>query len=145
MGIFFETKIMIETILDKLDKVRPSGKNQWMACCPAHEDKTPSLGLKELHDGRILINCLAGCGGADIMAAMGLSLSDLYPDGELREWMRGGGSKRQRERKQEVTRHLEEQVLHIASEDRRKGKRLSAADLERERQAFMRLRNMGYK
>ena len=132
-----------QTLLDRLTKIRRTGDNQWQACCPAHEDKTPSLSIKETRDGRILVRCFAGCGAADVVEAVGLTLSDLFPDGELQQWMRGGGNKRTVERKQATARHLEEQVLHIASEDRRKGKRLNKVDLERERQAFIRLRAMG--
>ena len=29
----------------------------WRAPCPAHEDKTPSLSIKEADDGAILLNC----------------------------------------------------------------------------------------
>lgn len=67
------------TILDRLQSVKATGHNQAMACCPAHDDRTPSLSIKETDEGRILIHCFAGCGAADIMDAIGLRLSDLYP------------------------------------------------------------------
>jgi hypothetical protein len=50
-----------------------------MAACPAHEDRTPSLSIRELPDGRVLIHCHAGCGAADVLTAVGLAFSDLYP------------------------------------------------------------------
>jgi len=111
-----------------------------MACCPSHEDKNPSLAIKELHDGRVLINCFAGCGGADIMAAIGMSLSDLYPDGELQEWMRSGGRKRAVERTQAKQLDQEYIVLAIATNARESGARLSQADMDREYQAYMAVR-----
>ena len=72
-----------ELLLSRLDKVRskPAGKYraQWDACCPAHPDKNPSLGIAEADDGRILVNCLAGCPIDDVVTAIGLELKDLYP------------------------------------------------------------------
>jgi hypothetical protein len=40
-----------------------------MVRCPAHEDRTPSLSIRQ---GRtsILVHCFAGCDGADVMRAM---------------------------------------------------------------------------
>jgi len=38
-----------------------------------------SLGVKELSDGRILINCFAGCGITNILGNVGLSLDDIVP------------------------------------------------------------------
>jgi hypothetical protein len=35
------------TILDKLDGVRSKGPGRWMARCPAHNDKTASLSIKD--------------------------------------------------------------------------------------------------
>ena len=67
-------------LLDRLDKVRPAGTGRWTARCPAHPDQSPSLSIKELDDQRILVHCFAGCGGSDVMAAIGLTLADLYPD-----------------------------------------------------------------
>jgi hypothetical protein len=50
-----------------------------MAACPAHEDRTPSLSIRELPDGCVLIHCHAGCGSADVLTAVGLAFADLYP------------------------------------------------------------------
>lgn len=70
---------MIEELLTRLDKV--SGKHpKWMAICPAHEDRSPSLVISETPEGTILIHCFAGCGAGDIMDAIGMSLSDLFSE-----------------------------------------------------------------
>lgn len=69
-----------DVLLSRLDKVRAAGAGRWMTACPAHADKTPSLSIRELEDGRILIKCFAGCGASDVMQAVGLSLADLFPN-----------------------------------------------------------------
>jgi putative DNA primase/helicase len=33
----------------------------WMACCPAHDDRTPSLSLRDSSSGVVLVCCHAGC------------------------------------------------------------------------------------
>ncbi|WP_297505067.1 CHC2 zinc finger domain-containing protein [Ferrovum sp.] len=66
--------------LSKLKKVKRTGQLRWMACCPAHEDKSPSLSVKEGKDGRILIHCFGGCGIADITRSLGIEIQDLFPE-----------------------------------------------------------------
>src|SRR5437764_432456 len=51
----------------------------WMARCPAHDDRSPSLSLKLAQDGRLLLYCFAGCTVHDIVTRLGLSLRDLFP------------------------------------------------------------------
>ena len=68
-----------ETFLEKLDGVLDRGNGQWLARCPAHDDKSPSLSIKEAADGTLLIHCFACCSPADVVAAVGLDLSDLFP------------------------------------------------------------------
>jgi len=71
----------IQRLLPLLDDVRPvSGGQQWMARCPAHNDRSPSLSLREGENGIVLINCFGGCSAEAVMAALGLQLRDLYPD-----------------------------------------------------------------
>jgi hypothetical protein len=41
----------------------------WIARCPAHQDRTPSLSLAECN-GRLLVHCHAGCAQADVIAAL---------------------------------------------------------------------------
>lgn len=70
----------VELLLNELHKVRKSGADSWMACCPAHDDKSPSLSVKEVAGGDILIHCFAGCEPHDILAAVGLKMADFWPD-----------------------------------------------------------------
>jgi len=69
----------VETILSRLQRVRTRGPGQHSACCPAHEDKGPSLSIKELPDGRVLLHCFAGCEVDAVLAAVGLEITDLFP------------------------------------------------------------------
>ncbi len=42
----------------------------WIARCPAHADKTPSLAIREGHDGRVLLKCHAGCTQWEVIGAL---------------------------------------------------------------------------
>lgn len=68
-----------EMLIPRLEKVRSRGPGSWMACCPAHDDKFPSLSIREAEDGKILLRCMAGCGLEEIVKAVGLEVSDLFP------------------------------------------------------------------
>ena len=69
-----------------LTKVK--GRNgSWTACCPAHDDKGPSLAVRENEDGRILLHCFAGCETANVLGAIGMDMTDLFPpDSKLRAY-----------------------------------------------------------
>lgn len=69
-----------ENLLSKLDRVKRTGAGRWIARCPAHDDKGPSLSIRETDDGRILLHCFGqGCSAAEIVAAVGLEITDLFP------------------------------------------------------------------
>lgn len=61
-------------------RARPSGCD-WWALCPVHRERTPSLSLKLLPDGAVLVHCF-GCGanGLDVCAALQLPSSALFPE-----------------------------------------------------------------
>jgi len=69
----------LECLLRHLDAVRESTPGSCMARCPAHEDRTPSLHIRECGDGTVLIHCFAGCPPAAVLEAVGLGLPDLFP------------------------------------------------------------------
>lgn len=97
----------IAELLTRLDKV--TGKfPKWKAICPAHADKSPSLSIKEISDGTILIHCFAGCGPSDIMDAIGMSLSELFPERAGRKDWRKESDKRNIKAEQERTAFLNE-------------------------------------
>ena len=68
-----------DSLVSLLEKVKSTGKNRWQARCPAHADKGPSLSIRETDDGRVLVHCFAGCSVHEIVQAVGLELSDLFP------------------------------------------------------------------
>jgi len=69
----------IEDVLQLLSGVRRTGKGQWEAKCPCHDDQRASLSIGLGDEGRILLNCHAGCTVEDVVRALGLKLSDLMP------------------------------------------------------------------
>lgn len=71
---------MIDMLLSSLDGVRETGRDRWLARCPAHDDRNPSLSVRNVDD-RLLIHCFAGCEPIDIINAVGLEFSDLFTDG----------------------------------------------------------------
>ena len=64
-------------LLDRLERVRQTGPGRWVARCPSHEDRSPSLSIREV-DGRVLLHDFGGCETGDVLAALGLSMSDLF-------------------------------------------------------------------
>ena len=66
-------------LLSRLNKVKSTGANKWKACCPAHDDKHPSLAITETSDGTVLVRCWSGCSADSIVRAIGLKLRDLFP------------------------------------------------------------------
>jgi len=69
----------IDKVLHGLGGAKQIGPGKWIALCPAHDDKRPSLSLKEAEDGKVLLHCWTGCGVDAIVGALGLNLSDLFP------------------------------------------------------------------
>lgn len=42
----------------------------WMARCPAHDDREPSLSIADARDGKVLVRCHAGCDQRDVIVAL---------------------------------------------------------------------------
>jgi hypothetical protein len=69
-----------EDVLDKLEVASRNGEKA-MSFCPAHDDRNnPSLSLKA-EDGKLLLNCFAGCRPEDIVSKIGLRMKDLFSEG----------------------------------------------------------------
>jgi replicative DNA helicase len=68
--------VQLDAFLERLEGVHKNAGG-WIARCPAHEDREPSLGITEGSDG-ILLQCYAGCATKDVLAALGLEWRDLF-------------------------------------------------------------------
>lgn len=63
-----------EQIANSLDKPRRKGPDSWLACCPAHDDNSPSLAITDKED-TTLVYCFSGCSQEnviDTLRSMGL-------------------------------------------------------------------------
>jgi hypothetical protein len=65
-------------VLDRAAGLKQVGAARWISRCPAHEDRSPSLSIRETDDGRLLLHCFGGCETSDVLAAIGLSFGDLF-------------------------------------------------------------------
>ena len=71
-------------ILDRLRGVRKIGERRWEARCPTHDDRTPSLSIRECDNGKVLVYCHAGCDYKAILAAVCMKPGDLFPEKNLK-------------------------------------------------------------
>jgi hypothetical protein len=71
--------MQVEDFLSLLKGVRANGKGRWVARCPHHNDRSPSLAITKGDHVPILLHCFAGCDADQIVGAVGLELSDLMP------------------------------------------------------------------
>lgn len=70
-----------DNLLSRLDRVRKTGRAEWVACCPAHDSKSrQSLAISETADGRVLIHDFGGCSPAEVLGAIGLDFAELFPE-----------------------------------------------------------------
>lgn len=132
----------VHAMLDRLDKVKNYGPGRWLACCPAHQDRSPSLSIRETSDGTVLLHCFAGCPSKDVIAAIGLELKDLFPQRNRHDYHT---SKRPGERwvPRDVLAAVAREALItlLAAEATHRGDKLSHVDLDRLAKAAGRLRS----
>lgn len=64
-------------LLNRLNGVKKGQGEQWIARCPAHDDKNASLSVANGDKG-IVLHCHAGCTTEQITAALGISCRDLF-------------------------------------------------------------------
>ena len=132
----------VENLLQRLEKVK--GRNgSWTARCPAHQDKGPSLAVREADDGRILVHCFAGCETANVLGAVGLDMTDLFPPDEKRKDypVTGKPSMKPAFYASDLMRIIsfEALVVQIVAFDISQGKKISESDRERMKVAYERI------
>lgn len=69
----------LELLLPQLEGVRRTGHGRYVARCPSHGDRHPSLAIRETDDGVLLLHCFAGCSTYEVVSAIGIALGDLFP------------------------------------------------------------------
>jgi hypothetical protein len=73
-----------QAVYDALERhdCQPRGPEyKFTSLCPAHEDRSPSLSVREGVDRRAVLHCFAGCDTDHIIREVGLRWADLFPDG----------------------------------------------------------------
>jgi hypothetical protein len=120
-----------DSLLSMLNGVKRSGPGMWSAKCPGHEDRTASLSIRELDDGRVLVHCFAGCSVHEIVAAVGMELTDLFPPRE--DGMHFTKGERRPFSAADILRAIagEAQLVYLCANAVHKGDVLTDADLER--------------
>lgn len=125
----------IDKLLSRLSKVKRSGENKYMACCPAHNDRTASLTIREESDGRVLLSCFAGCDTYAILQTVGLDWDDLFPDKAIGHAIKKIDQIIYPSDALKIIQH-EARIIMLAAYDIRKNKPLSVEDYERLEQAM---------
>lgn len=120
----------IDLVLARLDGVKITSRGKWMARTPTREDRTPSLSIRELDDGRVLLKDFGGDDTAAVLAAIGLTFADLYPDRDRRPARRGPNS---------AAVEFERRIVALGTSLLAQGAQLPPSDLERLEMAHRRL------
>jgi hypothetical protein len=77
----------VATISDPVELIaqhfsaRSAGAGRWIARCPVHSDRRPSLSIARGRDGRVLVRCWVGCDLTAVLQSAGLSIGNLFPAG----------------------------------------------------------------
>jgi hypothetical protein len=68
---------MTAAIFADLVQAKRTGAGRWKACCPSHNDRSPSLSIREGENGHVTLFCRAGCSLDAILAALHLVRDNL--------------------------------------------------------------------
>lgn len=130
-----------QPILSRLQRVRQTGRDRWIASCPTREDRRPSLSIRELPDGRVLMHDFGGDSVEAILAAIDLDFSALFPEKSFRN-----GFNHHRTERRPFNAHdalqavaLEVTVVRLCAASMRDGMALSDEDDARLSLAFTRI------
>ena len=134
----------LSSILSRLQRVQQHGHG-YRANCPRGHSSRGALSLSEGDDGRVMLHCFAGCSAADVVGVLGLTLADLYPQGDIRNL-----SPLERARRRELTGiaswrsalgvlSTEATIIEVAASLIERGEPLTSEDTERVRLAAERI------
>lgn len=120
--------------LENLHKFKALGGGKYHACCPSHDDKGPSLAIREVDDGRILLHCFAGCSVEAILSAAGMTFAEIMPQevGHIIRPMKAGFPASQGIQ----SLWMEAMIVSDCARQLHAGKRLSKPDRDRLRQSI---------
>ena len=133
------TIVSAANLLDRLQGVRTSGPGRWLARCPGHEDRSPSLSIRELADGRVLLHDFGGCDADSILAAVGLEFADLFPPPDPAVHRRGPSASRISSTDALATIDHEAQVVAVIASDVLEHREIDGPTWERLAQAAQRI------
>lgn len=68
----------INDVLPRLQKVKSTRRGHWIARCPAHDDRSPSLSISETADGKVLLHCFTGCSYESLLSALGIDRTQSF-------------------------------------------------------------------
>jgi hypothetical protein len=137
----------IDAVLDRLAQfhLRPNGRDRWRACCPAHGGGNRSaLSIGIGSDDAVLLRCWSGCEVDQVVGALGLELSDLFP---ARHSLGEGASRPRRIGMLTAGQALEvirsdAQLIWLAGNNLANGFALTVADLEHVNAAARRIEHL---
>lgn len=116
--------ITAEMIAYGLDNSRRTGTDKYVACCPAHDDNSPSLAIKQDGDN-VLVHCFSGCTQHDVIDS--LKSQHLWP---VKNKDNRAGNKRIKTFTRDETISLQlEEAIYEAEE----GKGIPLTELQRKR------------
>ena len=67
-----------DTLANNLPGKKQKTHDGWMACCPAHDDRNPSLSISETSDAKVLVHCHRGCDQETVISV--LRARGLWPE-----------------------------------------------------------------
>lgn len=125
----------LDPLLAKLSGVRKTGDWRYIAKCPAHDDKSPSLAVTQ-KDGKILLHCFSGCEVGAVLDAVGMEFADLYP-----ERIQAGNRTPLKFSAYDVLKCLKDEavIIALAASDCTRGIPFSESDLRRVQAAYERI------
>lgn len=68
----------VQRVLAQLDGVRREPDGGFVARCPSHDDRRPSLRISRGDDGRCLLHCRAGCETSAVLDSLGMAQRELF-------------------------------------------------------------------
>lgn len=126
-----------DDLISRLDGVKKTGQTSWKAKCPSHKDRTPSLTVRELPDGRVLLHCFAGCDTHSVLDSVGLTFHDIMPEYLGNDFQKVRQPFNPRDVLDAVAN--EAMIVAMAASDKAHGREVSGAEKERLQLAAFRL------